>query len=126
MKIWIGKCVVVIGVIHTIFGFVVFHEIIAALAGEMFLNTIDKQIDRNAAFWFLYTGFAFVIMGGLIDWIERRHPGLPPFLKWSFLSITVLGCVIMPKSGFWLLLIPCIGFFFEKTREACLINHNKL
>jgi hypothetical protein len=111
MKKWVGKSLIGIGILHTIFGFVFFWGILAELAGEMFLNTIDRQLDRHAAFWFLFAGFVLMIVGGFIDWAERRDLRLPAFLKWSFLAITAMGCVIMPKSGFWLLIVPTLGLF---------------
>ena len=116
MRIWIGKCLIIIGIIHSIFGFIVFHSIIADLAREMLFNSVDRQPDRNAAFWFLFTGFALIIIGGLIDWAERKYGELPSFLKWSFLAITIVGCFIMPKSGFWLLFIPTIGLLLRKNK----------
>ena len=115
MRIWIGRSLIVIGLIHSIFGLVTFHKIVADLAREMLLNTISSQLDRHAAFWFLFTGFSLIIIGGLIDWIERRNLGMPSFLKWSFLFLTVLGCIIMPKSGFWLLLIPTVGLYLRRN-----------
>jgi hypothetical protein len=116
MRIWIGKSLIIIGIIHSIFGFIVFHNIIADLVREMLFNSINSQLDRNTAFWFLFTGFAIIIIGGLIDWAERKHSELPSFLKWSFVAITVLGCFIMPKSGFWLLFIPTIGLLLRRNK----------
>jgi hypothetical protein len=57
------------------------------------------------------TGFSLMIVGGLIDWIERKGLELPPFLKWSLLALTIIGCCMVPSSGFWLLLIPSIGMY---------------
>ena len=116
MRNWIGKSLMVIGIIHSIFGFIVFHNIIADLIREMLFNSIDRQLDRNTAFWFLFTGFAIIIIGGLVDWAERKHSELPSFLKWSLLVITILGCFIMPKSGFWLLFIPTIGLLLRRSK----------
>ena len=116
MRIWIGKCLIVFGIIHSIFGFILFHNIIADLVREMLFNSINRQVDRHAAFWFLFTGFALIIIGGLIDWAERKHRELPSFLKWSFLAITILGCFIMPKSGFWLLFVPTIGLLLRRNK----------
>ena len=118
MRPWIGKSLLIIGIIHSVFGFVTFRNIVAELVSEMLFNSInDNQIDRLAAFWFLFTGFALLIIGGLIDWSERKHLELPAFLKWSFLAITLLGCLIMPMSGFWLLFIPTIGLFLGRKNK---------
>ncbi|HID28631.1 MAG TPA: hypothetical protein EYP19_01355 [Desulfobacterales bacterium] len=118
MKVWIGKSVLVIGILHSVFGFIVFRGVLAELGKELLFNTVDDQPDREVAFWFLFTGFALLILGGLIHWVEQRQLALPSFLKWSFLAITLLGCFIMPKSGFWLLLIPTVGMYLRCNEEG--------
>ncbi len=111
MKAWIGKSVIAIGLIHSIFGLVVFRPTIATLLDERLLNTVDGQPDRERVFWFLFTGFAWLILGALIDWMERSGLRLPRFSAWVLLVMTGVGVVIMPKSGFWLFVIPTIGLF---------------
>ncbi len=111
MKTWTGKSIVIIGILHSIVGLTVFRDIFFILFSERLFNTISlKSVpQRGEAFWFLYTGAALIIIGALVDWIERRNIGLPVFLLWSFVLITVAGIVIMPISGFWLLLVPTYG-----------------
>jgi hypothetical protein len=111
MKAWIGKTIFAIVLIHTIVGFVMFRDVISHLAAERFINTVGIQPDRNAAFWFFIGGFSLLIFGGLIDWIERRELELPPFLSWAFLLVTIVGLVMVPASGFWLMLIPIVGMY---------------
>ena len=116
MKVWIGKSIFAIGIIHSIFGFVVFHSTIGILLGEGLFNTVNQQPDRGAVFWFLFTGFALLIVGALVNWIERTQAALPSFLSWSFLAFTAAGAFIMPISGFWLLLVPTVGLFVRSTK----------
>lgn len=118
MKIWIGRAILVIGLLHSLFGFVAFRGILAEIWSELLFNTVDRQPDREAAFWFLITGFALLIIGGLVDWIEQKQLAIPAFMRWGFLTITLLGCFIMPKSGFWLLLVPTVGMFLSRKRES--------
>ncbi|MBW2075790.1 MAG: hypothetical protein JRI58_13785 [Deltaproteobacteria bacterium] len=119
MKAWIGKSIVAIGILHSIVGFVVFYDILSLLISERLFNTVtlNRQPDREAAFWFLFTGFAILIIGALVDWIERKNVGIPAFLSWSFLAVTAMGALIMPMSGFWLLLIPTAGLFRWQRRS---------
>lgn len=93
MKSWVGRSILVIGMLHTLVGVV------------------------EAAFWFLFTGFALLIIGGLVVWIERNNMYTPAFLSWSFLSIAAVGAFMMPVSGFWLLFIPTIGLF-RRPRQS--------
>lgn len=119
MKIWIGKSVIVIGILHTVVGIIVFYNVLFLLISERLFNTItlNQQPNREATFWFLITGFALLIIGGLIDYIEQNNLDSPTFLPWSFLSITVMGAIIMPISGFWLLFIPTVGMFRCKRKK---------
>ena len=79
MKAWTGKSLIVIGLGHSMYGFVVFHKVISQLVGELLFNTIGSQLERRMAFWFLMTGFSLMIVGGLIDWIERQNLKMPFF-----------------------------------------------
>jgi hypothetical protein len=109
MIAWIGKSLVGIGVIHSLFGFVVFRGIINVLVSEGLFNTVNNQPEREQAFWFLFTGFAWIILGLLVDWLEKSSNKPPSFLGWAFLTMTVVGAFIMPISGIWLFFVLSVG-----------------
>lgn len=115
MKPWKGRALLGIGVLHSIYGFVEFSVPLTTLVREGLFNTVNGQPVREAALWFLFSGFALMILGALVDWIERRPLPLPGFLRWSLSILTLLGCLIMPRSGFWLLIIPVAGFFRKEN-----------
>ena len=116
MRAWIGKSVIGIGSIHTVFGLVAFRQIVGTLAGEWLINTVNGELDRERAFWFLFTGFAWLILGALINWLEIHRETLPAFLGWSFLVMTALGVLVMPVSGFWLFWAPTAGLLQRRRR----------
>ena len=109
MRVWIGKSIVIIGVIHSIFGFVFFRSTIAELFGDGLINTVNGQPMREAVFWFIFAGFLMILFGMLVDWCERKGLELPKFLGWSLLIFTISVVTIMPISGGWLMFIPAIG-----------------
>lgn len=109
MKAWIGKWLIGVGVVHVLFGIVFMHSVLNVLWQEGLFNTINGQPPREMVFWFLVTGFLTVIIGGLVDRFEKSGLGLPRFLAWSFLALVVVGIVIMPISGIWLLVPPTIS-----------------
>lgn len=109
MYAWIGKAIVFICIVHSIFGFVIFRSEISQIFSEGLVNTVDRQPDREAAFWFLFFGFLGIITGLVIDWCEDTVGALPAFLGWSLFAFAVLFVIIMPKSGAWMLLVPAIG-----------------
>jgi hypothetical protein len=117
MKYWVGKSMVVIGILHTFLGSARFHGILDQMLKEGLFNTVRRQPDRFGAFWFLFAGLAVILFGVLIDWIEKKRLAFPAFLKWGFLVITALGCLIVPKSGFWLMVVPTVGLWMAKSEK---------
>ncbi len=125
MQVWIGKSIMIIGAIHSAFGFVVFRSILAEIIGEGLVNTVNGQPLREFAFWFLVFGFLAIIFGALVDWCERQGVKLPKFFGWSLLALTLIVVTIMPISGGWLLLIPAIGAIL-RSRPSILLPDESL
>lgn len=109
MKAWIGKAIALIGVIHSVFGFVVFCSTLAELAGEGLVNTVNGQPMREWAFWFILFGFLAIMFGLLVDWCERQKLQLPKFFGWSLFALTLIIVTVMPMSGGWSLFLPAVG-----------------
>jgi len=109
MKRWIGRSVILIGLLHTIFGLIAFRSTFALLLREGIINTVNGQPDREMAFWFTFFGFSMIVFGALIDWCESKGIKLPPAIGWGLLTIAIIGVLFMPVSGFWVVLIPSIG-----------------
>ena len=109
MKKWIGKVIIFIGIIHLVFGFISYRTAWAEMLRSGLFNTVDSQLEHQAAFWFIVFGMLVLILGGLIDWCEGHKQVLPKFLGWSLLALSIVGIVMMPISGWWFLLIPAIG-----------------
>lgn len=118
MKRWIGRTLVAIGLLHTVFGVVAFRSVWEALFQEGLLNTVNRQPLREAAYWFLFFGFVLLLLGALIDWCEAQQSRLPAFLGWGLLAMTLVGVVVMPISGMWLALIPTVGLIRQQTAPA--------
>jgi hypothetical protein len=113
---WIGKWLFAVGVIHSSFGFVFMRGTIAVLWSERMWNTVNGQPRREAVFWFLLTGFLLLIVGVLIDVLEKRRLVIPRFVVWCFAFLAVLGAAVMPISGIWLLIPPVVGMFFQRSK----------
>ncbi len=111
MRAWIGKSVIAVGVIHLLFGLVFMHSVLAVLWSEGLFNTVNGEPPREMVFWFFVAGFLLLIVGGLVDRLETSGLGLPKFLSWSFLALVIVGIIVMPISGIWLLVPPLIGMF---------------
>ena len=109
MRRWIGKAIVAIGIIHSLFGMVVFRGTLGQLWQDGLVNSVNGQTDRELAFWFISFGPLVIVLGALIDCWEGTRVHLPSFLGWSLLGMTVVMLTIMPISGVWLMAVPAIG-----------------
>lgn len=113
---WIGRTVIGVAVVHTLVGAVVFRETVLALVREGLIATISHQPDRGAAFWFFYTGFALAVVGGWMDEREAEARRFPTYLVATLAALTGAGVLIMPASGFWLLIPPVAGAIRHNRR----------
>lgn len=92
----------------------VFHaRQVAAIAQDGFFDAVDPNaafstFDRETAFWHLMFGATALILGGLVHWSQDRTGTLPSFLGWSLLALGLAGVVLMPFSGFWIILPPAV------------------
>ena len=117
---WIGKWFFTVGAIHSLFGFAFMRGTLGVLWSEGLFNTVNGQPNREATFWFLCTGFLLLIVGVLVDNVEKRGLAVQSFVNWTFVVLTVTGVVVMPISGIWLLLPPVVGLVFrwKNTRSS--------
>jgi hypothetical protein len=114
MVAWIGKWLFAVGVIHLSFGLVFMHGTLILLWLEGLLNTVNGQPPREAVFWFLCTGIMLLIVGVLINQAERHRLAIPRFVTWIFAALTLIGVVVMPISGIWLMIPPAAGMLFRR------------
>jgi hypothetical protein len=61
-------------------------------------------MDRNAIFWFLFGGFIMIVLGKLMQDCLEADWLLPKWLGVSLLVLSLIGCMMMPISGFWLVI----------------------
>lgn len=67
-------------------------------------NSIGKDAGRMYAFWFLMTGILLLLWGSTLQHYLRREQQPPPLsVGCALLAVSVAGCIMLPLSGFWLL-----------------------
>jgi Family of unknown function (DUF6463) len=112
-----GLLLLSIGVIHNLLGLAVGlglpgvtpaslggRRLLAEIASEGMFGSVEPDLWRMLLFWFLFFGFAIMILGFSLHRTERaRHP-LPRALAWQLGGLALLGGVLIPASGFWLVL----------------------
>jgi hypothetical protein len=101
-----GRLLIAVAGIHAGFGLWMGRRPLLAIAHDGFLNSIDPHLDRNLVFWFLIASPFLWMVGRFALWLasEGRRP--PRWLGRDLLALALIGAVLMPASGFWLILPP--------------------
>jgi len=97
---------------HAFVGFVLFRESIAAILNDGFVNAIhpplyaaEPRFDRIAVFWFLLFSPVLFLLGQITNRaVERREAHILKLIGWNLMGIGVLGSVVLPVSGNWILI----------------------
>ena len=83
-------------------------------AADSALGHLPSRTDRELAFWFLLWGVFAFLVGQLIAWMESQGKRPPAYFGWELVIISLVAALLLPKGGFWLMLIPA----FMLTRGA--------
>ena len=100
---WVGHWLMLVAALHTLFGLVVFHADLLAMAQLGFLNTVGQDPQRAAVAFFMLFGFLLAVLAQAITALERsgQHAMLRR-VGWSLLLLCAVALLLMPASGFWL------------------------
>ena len=100
---WVGHWLMLVAALHTLFGLVVFHADLLAMAQLGFLNTVGQDPQRAAVAFFMLFGFLLAVLAQAITALERsgQHAMLRR-VGWSLLLLCAMALLLMPASGFWL------------------------
>lgn len=104
MERYVGRLLMATAVLHVAVGVVLERGSLRAIARSGVVNAVEPHRDRMAAVWFLLFGAVTWVLGQLADWTQREHGRLPASLGWGLLALDTGGAVLMPVSGFWLVL----------------------
>jgi hypothetical protein len=115
-----GPLLMATGVLDLLYVFVFHFGQLAAISRDGFFGAVEVdpvQLDREVAFWHLVFGVTIVILGGVIHWAQGRTGTLPAFLGWSLLALSLFGAILVPVSGFWLV-VPQAVLVLVVARRA--------
>lgn len=115
---WIGRWLLGVGIVHTLFGIVFMGDALAVLWREGLFNTVNGQPEREFPFWFIFTGLLMMLFGATVDHLEARGHRLPGFLGWGLVVLILICAVVMPISGVWLIVPPTIGAVLRARSDA--------
>ena len=117
MKHWIGRWLIAVSVIHTLFAIIVFPSVLTSIIQRGVFNTVGNDPMTGVVVWFVLFGAVLFICGVAVSALERSSPNaLPASLGWSLLGLSALGVILMPASGFWLAFPPALAILLRKSR----------
>jgi len=118
-KLW--KCsgifLIATGIIHTIFGIIVGKYILFAILKSGIFDAIDIESSRELIFWFLICGVLIIALGHILHYyIQKEQKSAPKLLGYYLLGLSIIGCVVMPASGFWLFIPQSLIILLAKRQ----------
>lgn len=123
MRRWVGRWIILVGVIHCVFGAVIFVEPLSGIVRDGVWHAVDGYPGRPLAFWFEFTGLLTILFGATVDQIERDRNTFPAFLSYGFGIMTLLAIVTMPVGGGWLMVPGAVGLFLKKASVHDQAHH---
>ena len=117
MRTHIGQLLMGTGALHTVIGILGFRRTLVEIHRARYLAAIGRDPERNAVLWYLTTGALLVVLGQLARSTQERTGEVPQSLGWGLLAISVPGVVLLPASGFWLVLAQALLVLFPARRK---------
>ena len=111
-----GRLLVAVAAIHILFGVWFGGSALVAIARDGFFNAVAAHQGRQLVFWFIFSGVAFLIVGQLACWAEAQGKRLPAFLGWEIALIAITVGVLLPASG-WFLMLPPAALILVGSRH---------
>ena len=78
-------------------------------------NTVAGDPVVGAIVWSLFFGVVAFIGGLTVNALEKSSGVLPRSLGWCLLALAIVGVVLVPASGFWLIFPPAISILLGKS-----------
>ena len=113
MKRWVGRWIMLVGVIHCVFGAFVFLEPLSGILRDGLWNAVSGYPGRALAFWFELLGILMILFGATIDQMEKNQQAIPGLIAFGFAFLTILTIVAIPVSGGWLIIPGAVGLFLK-------------
>jgi hypothetical protein len=114
MKNWRGYWLIAVAFIHTVFALIMFADDYKSLYDNGIFNSITS-VQGHAAVWFFLFGQVLFIVGLLVRHYElATDKKIPLSISLNLLLLTIIGVVLMPDSGFWLVFPVVISMLLNK------------
>jgi len=125
MKSWKSKWIIGVAVVHTIYALIYFGNDYISLYDKGIFDSVDTS-RIAAAVWFFLFGQVLFLVGIAMSKLEKLNNGLiPKSIAYNLLALTILGILLMPASGFWLIFPPIIAILLAKSPHSVSLINSK-
>lgn len=111
------------GVVHCAFGFAVpelrepFVRILSE--GTVAVADIGDRYQREASYWFQFGGIMMMSHGYLLrNYCQETGKSPPNWFGWYLTCLSGMSLIVMPESGFWLVLGQGIYMIYSYMKAA--------
>jgi len=112
---WIGHWLMAVALLHTLVSALLFGPTLQAMWRQGLFKTVGGDALRGAVSWFVLFGFLLALLALAITALERQQQNQAlRRLGWGTLTLTVLGLLLMPFSGFWLALPAALALMLKR------------
>jgi len=121
MKGWkySGILLIITGFLHTIVALFLGYRDYIAMFRDGIFDSVGENSQRGLSFWFLICGIFIIFFGHTLHYyIKREQKPAPAFLGYYMLILSVLGCIMVPASGFWLFIPQALIILFANYKKV--------
>jgi magnesium-transporting ATPase (P-type) len=113
-----GVYLLITGILHCIVSIISFRHTYIQIFSDGFINSIQKDTTKGLALWFLICGIFLLLFGRTLHhYIKREQKPAPSFLGYYMLLFAIIGCLIIPISGFWLFIPQAIVIILANKKH---------
>ena len=109
-RVWIGHWLMFVAFAHTLVACILFGPALLQVLERGVFNTVGRDPGTQVAVWFVIAGAVLALLAYAITALERGQQfAALRKLGAGILALSVLGIVLMPTSGFWLVVPAAIS-----------------
>lgn len=115
MTKWIGRLLMAGGLIHVVSAIAIYPRVIGEIVSRGIFDTVPGNPEVGVFVWSVFFGCVAFIGGIAVNAREHAQVAIPQSIAWSLLVLGMIGIVLVPLSGFWLLFPAVIGILRHRS-----------
>lgn len=118
-----GTFLAITGILHAIIAVLINGRIYVEIFRSGLVNINSKDYTVGFAFWFFMIGVLLIFWGLTLQYyIKEVQKPAPLFIGYTMLIFAVIGCLMIPASGFWLFIPQALIIIVANKRKQTTLN----